>query len=319
MRERLHMLFGDRVFGARLACVTGSLLLLCAGCGGPPDPPLIQAAASGDEAKVSALLASGADVNQLNATHELSPLHVAVGCRHIAVVKMLLDHGADPNLGGTEFTPWKPPLYTAVRLGDEAIAELLLSRGAHVDGRGAPGITPLLWAVDHGRVGMVRLLIAHGADVNARDTSMRTPLHWAAAMMHESVVGRLRGFPPDKLTVLWKGDDGENVVLYKGDHGVTVFRGDFPKTEEDLGLEPDCELKIMRVLLANGADPNAQDSRGFTPLHYAAGCPSCLDRLRLLLANGADPNIADNDGRKPLSLASGEEERRILREHGATE
>jgi ankyrin repeat protein len=48
-------------------------------------------------------------------------------------------------------------------------------------------------------------------------------------------------------------------------------------------------LDIVSYLLANGADPNARDEAGGTPLSYAA-CMARLDAMKLLVAHGADPD-----------------------------
>jgi hypothetical protein len=52
----------------------------------------------------------------------------------------------------------------------------------------------------------------------------------------------------------------------------------------------------MRLLLAAGADPNAQCDMGLTPLHWA----STPEGAWTLLANGADPRIRDTKGRTAL-------------------
>ncbi len=65
------------------------------------------------------------------------------------------------------------------------------------------------------------------------------------------------------------------------------------------------------VLLEKGADPNARDRGGVTPLHEAvlirsptsAGRARNEEAIRLLLGAGADVNIADSFGRTPLSFA----------------
>jgi ankyrin repeat protein len=51
-------------------------------------------------------------------------------------------------------------------------------------------------------------------------------------------------------------------------------------------------LPIAKLLLEKGADPNAADQRGFTPLHYAAANRGMTEAVKLLLTKGANPNTA---------------------------
>ncbi len=59
---------------------------------------------------------------------------------------------------------------------------------------------------------------------------------------------------------------------------------------------PAAACRIMELLLAAGADPNAKCDMGLTPLHWAS-TPAVA---RILLANGADPRIRDTKGRTAL-------------------
>jgi uncharacterized protein len=62
-------------------------------------------------------------------------------------------------------------------------------------------------------------------------------------------------------------------------------------------------LQEIARLLKEGADPNAQDDDGFSPLHFAAQ-EALPDAVRLLLNAGADPNLEDSFGRTPLGRAA---------------
>ena len=62
------------------------------------------------------------------------------------------------------------------------------------------------------------------------------------------------------------------------------------------------DAALVRQLLRAGADPNAADRAGVTPLMWAAASP---DTIRLLLDAGADVNARSDDGRSALAIASG--------------
>ena len=68
---------------------------------------------------------------------------------------------------------------------------------------------------------------------------------------------------------------------------------------------------VVSLLLAAGADPNATDDDGETPLGLAAWNGNPMVTSHLLRA-GADPNIADNEGGTPLYTAVGENSLRAV-------
>ena len=71
-------------------------------------------------------------------------------------------------------------------------------------------------------------------------------------------------------------------------------------------------LSCIRLLLCHGADPNAKDEDGYTPLHYLSQChaprPEWAEPLKLgtnsLLGYGAEPRTRTKGGHTPLMLAT---------------
>ena len=60
----------------------------------------------------------------------------------------------------------------------------------------------------------------------------------------------------------------------------------------------------VQAVIREGADVNAQDDSGMTPLMYAAEYNSDPDVITVLLTAGADVNVADNYGLTPLMWAA---------------
>jgi ankyrin repeat protein len=59
---------------------------------------------------------------------------------------------------------------------------------------------------------------------------------------------------------------------------------------------------VVRILLVSGANPNARNKYGWTPLMWAAG-QGYNDIVRALIASGARPNLQDRNGWTPLMWA----------------
>ena len=160
------------------------------------------------------------------------------------------------------------------------------------------GITPLHHAARWGHKKIVELLIAKGADVNAREDSGLTSLDRAIERKNNETANILRKY------------GGKSGAVYSI-HFAAAFRN----------------IEEAKRQLAAGANINAKDKRGMTPLHKAV--TQSLRRLahniqhadlkiiELLVAKCADVNAKDDEGRTPLDFAIHYPEIiNLLRKHG---
>ncbi|CAH0121269.1 MULTISPECIES: ankyrin repeat domain-containing protein [unclassified Paenibacillus] len=130
----------------------------------PKDLMLAAAVKSQDYRKTERLLKMGADPN---AGVSLNPLHVAIRDGELVMVRLLLEHGADPNLSanyGSGEQILMHPLSLAINHNrhSEPFVRLLIGAGANPEEDG----WALETAIEKGELNVVKLLIKHGGDPN---------------------------------------------------------------------------------------------------------------------------------------------------------
>jgi hypothetical protein len=130
-----------------------------------------------DTTMIQFLLQGGANVEATDDQGE-TPLYAAVGVHlfqnpenHIKSVKLLLEHGANPNHRNKR---QETALHKAM---DSEIAHLLLQHGADPNAQEFEGQTPLQKVAEAGRSETVKVLLAAGANPNIKDNYGNTPLH----------------------------------------------------------------------------------------------------------------------------------------------
>lgn len=128
---------------------------------------VFEAAALGDAARLTTLLAADRELVRARSSDGFSALGLAAFFGQPACARLLLDDGApvdEPSDNQMRVTP----LHSAAAAGQLDIARWLLERGAPVDARQHGGYTALHAAARNGDLPLVEVLLSHGADRTLR-------------------------------------------------------------------------------------------------------------------------------------------------------
>jgi uncharacterized protein len=228
-----------------------------------------------DLASARALLRAGARVDESN-VNGVTALHLACADGSAAMIGLLLKSGADiEKRDGAGETP----LMSAIRSGDIAATRELLDRGAQVDARDPKfQQTALMLAARGEEPRLVELLLKAHAEVDARTRVGAEPrFRLPAENSGSKGKGVSRGGWPE-----WgeraARPGGMTALLYAAREG---------------------HLETVRLLLAGGASPEVAEADDIRPLVMAL-TNNQLDVARALIEAGADVNAADWFGRTPL-------------------
>jgi ankyrin repeat protein len=257
---------------------------------------LLFAARQGDLASARFLLAAGANVNDAEADG-ISALVMAAHSGQGALAAWLLDNGADPNAAGAGYTA----LHAAVLRADLDLLKALLTHAANPNARlakGTPvrryskdfafnetwlGATPFWLAARFGELELMRALVARGADPLLPIQDGTTPLFATLAAGTDS------------------GPSASDRRERRLDPAELAARA-LDSQAKDGGENERTALEAVQMLVDLGADVNAANQTGDTPLHSAAS-KGFNTVVRFLVTNGARLDAMNKRGQTPLSAA----------------
>lgn len=225
----------------------------------------------------------------------------------------------DPGDRGTR----ERALLDAARYGNSNEVRKLLAAGTDIDAKGDSNITPLMNAIATGHDDIVELLIAHGADIDFQDKTGHTPLMRAVLFGTGRALRLLLEAGAKVDTMTFSGDTALGLAIsnarYEAAHllldsqadiHLLNHRGNTPlllatdlyarrgvasltgRRHHEVAAE---EIRLVERLLALGADPNARNENGWTPLMVAAeSAPGRI--VQILVEHGADRTAVDEYG-----------------------
>lgn len=169
--------------------------------------------------------------------------HLAVEKGSVQILNLLLEYGASANL---QDNTGATPLHFAATLGNAEATAMLLPR-CYINIQDAKGRTPLHCAAKLGSLEITKLLQStNDININARDEKALTPLHFAIKNNHFELVKLLT--------------QNSNIEINAKDN------------KQRIGLHYAASIgnmEIINCLVNAGADVEAVDKKGKTPLQYA--------------------------------------------------
>lgn len=258
---------------------------------------LLYAARDGRVEEARLLLENGADV-ELAEANEITPLLMATLNNQLDVANLLLDYGANVNVD--DFYG-RSPLFAVI---DYRNLDLNSDReddpqDNYVDR--AP-ILPL-----------IERLLKAGADVNARTKEWPPEKKWLYALNDVSWVDMTGQTPfirasaagdiPVMKMLLEYGAD-PHITTYEGTTALMAAAGVNWTVAQTYTVSDEAVLEAVKMNIELGADVNAANSMGLTPL-LGASNRGANDIIRYLASQGAKLDVEDAVGRDAIRWAEG--------------
>lgn len=222
-------------------------------------------------------ISDGGDAPLLEYISRLNDKYTKTTCKE-EKLRLLLDLGADPNVVVKYFGS---PLMRALK-HDVGIAliNILLDAKADINLPDENGRTAVFFAVEHRRFDELRSLVKRGGNLNHKDRDGNTPITQEIASKEPSL---------NVVQILL--ELGADVNAANSLHASLSGWGH--------------ALHIAPALIERGANVNAKDKNGASPLALAVSEKKCpISTIEMLVKAGAAIDAADSGGMTPLLRAS---------------
>jgi ankyrin repeat protein len=262
-----------------------------------PVEKLIEMATVGNVEEITRAIEIGVEIDELGAKGHTA-LMVAAERGHRAIVTILLNAGADPNLLsdddglGSGMTALMLAASSFFASNRHQVVKLLINGGADVNQRGAAGKTAIMSAAlaGAGYVDCVETLIAAGADLDLLDDRGHTVLTSVAAAENYPMFNLLMqagastvGLESIQLIHAASAGNIDRVkALLAANVNLDLDRGAAIGNAAAAG-----HTQIVELLIQAGANVNLRDKLGFTPIASAAYA-GYREIVQLLIDAGAD-------------------------------
>ena len=242
-------------------------------------------------------------------SQRMTALMWAAQCGHEAVVRLLLEKGANTKMKDKNRSM---ALHLAADFGHEAIAQrLLLEKGVNINARDFRGETILSKAAEHGYEAVIHLILRKRVDIEVRDYFGGTALMKAISSGQKAIAQLLleKGANIEAQdyrgqTALMKAAKAKQKAIAKLllEKGANIEAQDYRGQTALMKAAKAKQKAIAKLLLEKGANIDAQDYFGSTALAKAAE-HGYKAGIQLLLEKGADTEVEDSYGETALALA----------------
>lgn len=235
--------------------------------------PLSRAMTNSNSDIIWRMIAAGAEIYEPESWSTALHSASAVNPPNLEIIEFVIAEGADPNYRDRKDIT---PLHLVAEGDGVEIAAALVAAGTDIDALDNNGDTPFLLALKKNNLPMAQAFIRLGADTEATGKAGHGALFYAVRFGGKKMLSLALGQTSNANP---RDDDGNTPLM-------------FARTSI-----------LIEMLLNAGADINATNAFGQTPLHIAAQS-GLVGWVQTLIAGGANTRAVDNEGHTPKDLVS---------------